>query len=110
MLLLLGLAGLYLRTQARDRDLRALPPPADEAAPAVAVLPFAVQDGALASWREGLVDLVSIDLTRRRWPPLGRQPNAARAVARAGDGRGHPGARDGAGRGGARRRPLRRGG
>ena len=63
MLLLLGLAGLYLRTPARDRDLRALPPPVDEAAPAVAVLPFAVQDGALASWREGLVDLISIDLT-----------------------------------------------
>ena len=63
MLLLLGLAGLYLRAQARDRDLRALPPPVDEAAPAVAVLPFAVQDDALANWREGLVDLVSIDLT-----------------------------------------------
>ena len=63
MLLLLGLAGLYLRTQARDRTLRAPPPPAGEAAPGIAVLPFAVQDGALANWREGLVDLVSIDLS-----------------------------------------------
>jgi serine/threonine-protein kinase len=62
MLLLLGLAGLYLRTQARDRDLRALPPPVDEAAPAVAVLPFAVQDGAPANWRDGLLDLLSINL------------------------------------------------
>jgi serine/threonine-protein kinase len=63
MLLLLGLAGLYLRAQARERDLRAVPPPTDDAVPAVAVLPFAVQDDALAKWREGLVDLVSIDLT-----------------------------------------------
>jgi DNA-binding SARP family transcriptional activator/TolB-like protein len=63
MLLLLGLAGLYLRTQARDRTLGALPPPTGEAAPGVAVLPFAVQDGALANWREGLVDLLSINLS-----------------------------------------------
>ena len=63
MLLLLGLAGLYLRTQARDRALRALPPPTGEAAPGIAVLPFAVQDTSLANWREGLVDLVSIDLS-----------------------------------------------
>ncbi|HEX5963522.1 MAG TPA: BTAD domain-containing putative transcriptional regulator, partial [Gemmatimonadales bacterium] len=63
ILLLLGLAGLYLRTQARDRTLGAVPPPAGEAAPGVAVLPFAVQDGSLANWREGLVDLVSIDLS-----------------------------------------------
>ena len=63
MLLLLGLAGLYLRTQARDRTVRAPAPPAGEAAPGIAVLPFAVQDGALANWREGLVDLVSIDLS-----------------------------------------------
>ena len=63
MLLLLGLAGLYLRTPARERTVRAPAPPAGEAAPGIAVLPFAVQDDALASWREGLVDLVSIDLT-----------------------------------------------
>ena len=63
MLLLLGLAGLYLRTQARDRTLGAPPPPTGEAAPGVAVLPFAVQDGALANWREGLVDLLSINLS-----------------------------------------------
>jgi serine/threonine-protein kinase len=63
MLLLLGLGGLYLRTQARDRALRALPPPTGEAAPGIAVLPFAVQDEALANWREGLVDLFSINLS-----------------------------------------------
>jgi DNA-binding SARP family transcriptional activator/TolB-like protein len=62
LLLLLGLAGLYLRTLARDRDLRARPPPVDEAAPAVAVLPFAVQDGAPANWHDGLLDLLSINL------------------------------------------------
>jgi DNA-binding SARP family transcriptional activator/TolB-like protein len=63
MLLLLGLAGFYWRTQARERTVRAPPPPAGEAAPGIAVLPFAVQDSALANWREGLVDLVSISLT-----------------------------------------------
>ncbi len=63
MLLLLGLAGLYLRTQAGDRTFGAAPPPAGGAAPGVAVLPFAVQDGSLAHWREGLVHLVSIDLS-----------------------------------------------
>jgi DNA-binding SARP family transcriptional activator/TolB-like protein len=62
LLLLLWPAGLYLRTQARDRTLSAPAPPAGEAAPAVAVLPFAVQEGALANWREGLVDLLSMNL------------------------------------------------
>jgi serine/threonine-protein kinase len=62
-LLLLGLTGLYLRTQARDRTFGAPPSTTAEAAPGVAVLPFAVQDSTLATWREGLVDLVSLDLS-----------------------------------------------
>ena len=85
VLLLLGLAGLYLRTQSRDRALRAPPPPAGEAAPAIAVLPFAVQDGAPANWREGLVDLLSINLSGVTGLRAGGQPNAARALARAGE-------------------------
>ena len=63
LLLLLGIAGLYLRTQTHDRTLGAPRPPASEVAPGIAVLPFAVQDGSLATWREGLVDLVSLDLS-----------------------------------------------
>ncbi|HEU5042227.1 MAG TPA: BTAD domain-containing putative transcriptional regulator [Gemmatimonadales bacterium] len=60
--LLLGLAGLYLRMQPRDRMLDPSPPPASEA-PGIAVLPFAIEDVALANWREGLADLVSLDLS-----------------------------------------------
>jgi DNA-binding SARP family transcriptional activator/TolB-like protein len=63
LLLLLGIAGLYLRTQTRDHTPGAPRPPPSEVAPGIAVLPFAVQDGSLASWREGLVDLISIDLS-----------------------------------------------
>ena len=62
LLLLLWPAGLYLRTQARGRALNDPPLPVGEAALAVAVLPFAVQEGAPANWREGLVDLLSINL------------------------------------------------
>jgi DNA-binding SARP family transcriptional activator/TolB-like protein len=62
MVLLLGIAGLFLRGPPRDRTL-ADPTPTVEAVPGIAVLPFAVQDSALANWREGLVDLVSIDLS-----------------------------------------------
>ena len=62
-LLLLGLVGFYLRTQARDHTLGDPHPTTVGAAPGVAVLPFAVQDSALANWREGLVDLVSLDLS-----------------------------------------------
>jgi DNA-binding SARP family transcriptional activator/TolB-like protein len=63
LLLLLGIAGVYLRTQTRDRTLGAPRPPASEVTPGIAVLPFAVQDDSLTNWREGLVDLVSIDLS-----------------------------------------------
>jgi tetratricopeptide (TPR) repeat protein len=57
---LIGLVALHVRT-APGR--RMIVPPAAEAAPGIAVLPFAVSDSALASWREGLVDLLSIDLS-----------------------------------------------
>ena len=63
MLLLLGLAALHLQTQGRDRTSGPPTPAAAEAVPGVAVLPFAVQDSSLANWREGLVDLVSLDLS-----------------------------------------------
>ena len=62
-LLVLGLVGFYLRTQARDYTLSDPHPTTVGAAPGVAVLTFAVQDSALANWREGLVDLVSLDLS-----------------------------------------------
>jgi serine/threonine-protein kinase len=63
ILLLLGLAGLYLRTPPRQPTVRAPPPSTGEAVPSIAVLPFAARDSALANWREGLVDLVSLDLS-----------------------------------------------
>jgi DNA-binding SARP family transcriptional activator/tetratricopeptide (TPR) repeat protein/TolB-like protein len=63
ILLLVGLTWLHLRTHPREGTLGSPPPPPGEAAPAIAVLPFAVQDSALANWREGLMDLVSIDLS-----------------------------------------------
>lgn len=63
VLLLLTLAGLSLRTRSRDPRLGAPRPPAGEVAPGIGVLPFAVQDDSLANWREGLVDLVSINLS-----------------------------------------------
>jgi serine/threonine-protein kinase len=63
VLVLLGLAGSHLRNQARDRTLGLPPPPAGAAAPSIAVLPFDLQDTGLANWREGLVDLVSMDLS-----------------------------------------------
>jgi DNA-binding SARP family transcriptional activator/TolB-like protein len=58
---LIGLVALHLRTAPGRRMV--VPPGAAEAAPGIAVLPFDVPDGALASWREGLVDLLSIDLS-----------------------------------------------
>jgi DNA-binding SARP family transcriptional activator/TolB-like protein len=63
VLLLLGIAGLYVRTPPRDRTLGAPRARASEVGPGIAVLPFAVQDDSLANWREGLVDLVSMDLS-----------------------------------------------
>jgi DNA-binding SARP family transcriptional activator/TolB-like protein len=63
LLLLLGVAGVYVGTQTRDRSFGAPRPPASDVVPGIAVLPFAVRDSSLANWREGLVDLVSIDLS-----------------------------------------------
>jgi serine/threonine-protein kinase len=63
MSLLFGLAGLQLRDRTRGSTSGAITSAAAEVAPGVAVLPFAVQDSALASWREGLMDLVSLDLS-----------------------------------------------
>jgi serine/threonine-protein kinase len=66
IVLLLGLAtlaGLHLRAQPHDRIAGAIPLPTGEPAPGIAVLPFDLQDTALANWREGLMDLVSMDLS-----------------------------------------------
>ena len=63
VVLLLGLAGLRLQTRSGPRTADRQPLPIGERAPALAVLPFAVQDDALANWREGLMDLVSMNLS-----------------------------------------------
>jgi TolB-like protein len=63
MLLLLGLAGLHLGTEPRNRASGPATPSTAESVPGIAVLPFVAQDSALATWREGLVDLVSLDLS-----------------------------------------------
>jgi len=61
--LLLGLAGIRLRTESRHRTAAADALATGVPAPAIAVLPFALQDEALANWHEGLMDLVSMDLS-----------------------------------------------
>jgi DNA-binding SARP family transcriptional activator/TolB-like protein len=63
LLLLLGIAALYWPTQTRGRTLAPARLPASEVPPTVAVLPFVIPDSALVNWREGLVDLLSIDLS-----------------------------------------------
>jgi DNA-binding SARP family transcriptional activator/TolB-like protein len=63
LVLLLGIAGLSVRTHRPDGALGAPRAPASGAVPGIAVLPFAVQDDSLATWREGLADLVSLDLS-----------------------------------------------
>ena len=60
--LLLVLAGLQLEARLRDGNPAVPPPPVDEPAAAIAVLPFAVGSDAPAGLREGLMDLVSLDL------------------------------------------------
>ena len=60
--LLFGLAGLYVLIQDRGRSFSPPEAVAGDAAPGIAVLPFTVNDPALAKWREGMVDLLSTDL------------------------------------------------
>lgn len=62
MAFLLALADIQLQTQSRH-SVAADALPSGAPAPAIAVLPFALQDDALATWREGLMDLVSMDLS-----------------------------------------------
>jgi DNA-binding SARP family transcriptional activator/TolB-like protein len=61
--LLLALGGILARTWTRIGTLSADSLPTSAPAPAIAVLPFVSQDDALANWREGLMDLVSMDLS-----------------------------------------------
>jgi DNA-binding SARP family transcriptional activator/TolB-like protein len=63
VVLLFGLAVLQQRDPSHDRTLGARPPPTVAPVPSVAVFPFTTQDEALAIWREGLVSLVSLDLS-----------------------------------------------
>lgn len=60
--LVLGLGWLQFRTSSRDDAAGVLPVPIGEPASAIAVLPFVVRDDSLAHWREGLMDLVSMNL------------------------------------------------
>ena len=61
--LLLALAAGQSRTQSRVRIAAAHPPAIGAPTPAIAVLPFASPDRQLSSWGEGLVDLISLDLS-----------------------------------------------
>lgn len=61
--LLLALAGILFRTQARHSTATADSLATGAPATAIAVLPFALQDDALANWREGLMDLVGMELS-----------------------------------------------
>lgn len=64
--LLLALGGFLLRTWSRRDAIAADSRPAAGQTPAIAVLPFALQDEALGTWREGLMDLVSMELNEIR--------------------------------------------
>jgi class 3 adenylate cyclase/tetratricopeptide (TPR) repeat protein len=59
---LVGLVTLYAAR--RDTPLELTPEEAiaADAAPGIAVLPFTVNDPALATWREGMVDLMTVNL------------------------------------------------
>lgn len=61
--LLATLAAVRIGTESRRRADSADALAAGAPAPAIAVLPFALQDEALANWREGIMDLVSMDLS-----------------------------------------------
>lgn len=64
--LALALGRILLATWSHHPAIATDPLPAGAPAPAIAVLPFALQDEALATWREGLMDLVSMDLNEIR--------------------------------------------
>lgn len=61
--LLLALGVILARTWTRNGTLSADSLSTGAPAPAIAVLPFVSQDDALANWREGLMDLVSMELS-----------------------------------------------
>jgi serine/threonine-protein kinase len=61
--LLAVLSAMLLPTWPRHRTIAPDSLATGAAAPAVAVLPFALQDESLANWREGLMDLVAMDLS-----------------------------------------------
>jgi tetratricopeptide (TPR) repeat protein/TolB-like protein len=60
--LLFGLAGIYVIVKDRGRTLGPPEAVAGDAVPAIAVLPFTVNDPALDKWREGMVDLLATNL------------------------------------------------
>ncbi len=60
--LLFGFAGLYVVVSDRGRSFTPAPALAEDAAPGIAVLPFAVTDPELEEWREGMVNLLSTNL------------------------------------------------
>lgn len=60
---LLVLGGILFPALSRHRTVAADSLPITAPAPAIAVLPFGLQNAALANWREGLMDLVSMELS-----------------------------------------------
>lgn len=61
-LLFFGFAGLYVVVQDRGRSFVPTEASAAVAKPGLAVLPFSVRGAELQEWREGMVDLLSMDL------------------------------------------------
>jgi class 3 adenylate cyclase/tetratricopeptide (TPR) repeat protein len=59
---LVGLVALYATSRDTVADLTPEEAIAADAAPGIAVLPFTVNDPDLATWREGMVDLLTVNL------------------------------------------------
>jgi class 3 adenylate cyclase/TolB-like protein len=59
---LVGLVALYATSRDTVADLTPEEAIAADAAPGIAVLPFTVNDPDLATWREGMVDLMTVNL------------------------------------------------
>jgi class 3 adenylate cyclase/tetratricopeptide (TPR) repeat protein len=59
---LVGLVALYAASRDTVTDLTPEEAIAADAAPGIAVLPFTVNDPELATWREGMVDLMTVNL------------------------------------------------